>query len=68
MAKDPAVLRDRLLRDYFSCWSKGYIYREVLKGSYYIKVLRVFWATPNCPGNISIGGIEKARKYFIYIY
>jgi len=47
---------------------KGYIYREVLKCSYYIKVLRVLRTTPNCLGNVSIGGIKEAGKRFTYVY
>jgi len=47
---------------------KGYTYREVLKCSYHIKVLRVLRTTPNCPGNIGVGGIKEAGKRFAYIY
>jgi hypothetical protein len=47
---------------------KGYIYREVLKGSYYIKVLRVLQTIPNYLGNVSIGGIEEVGKYFACVY
>jgi len=43
---------------------KGYICREVLKCSCHIKVLRVLQTTPNCPGNISVGGIEEAGERF----
>ena len=47
---------------------ESYTYREVLEGSCYVKVLRVLQATPNCPGNMGIGGIKKAGEYFAYIY
>jgi hypothetical protein len=40
------------------------IYRELLKSSYYIKVLYVLRTISNCLGNISIGGIKEAGEYF----
>jgi len=46
---------------------KGYIYREVLEGSYYIKVLGVLQTTPNYPGNIGIGGLKEAGERFAWV-
>jgi hypothetical protein len=46
---------------------KGCTYREVLEGFCYIKVLRVFWTAPDCPGNIGVRGIKEAGKHFICI-
>ena len=43
---------------------EGCIYRELLKGSYYIKVLQVLRTIPNYLGNISIGGIKEAGERF----
>jgi hypothetical protein len=39
----------------------------VLNGFCHIKVLRVFWTTPDCPGNIGIGGIKETGKCFTCI-
>jgi hypothetical protein len=47
---------------------KKVIYKEVLKGFYYIKVLKVFKTIPNRLSDISVGNIKKSSKYFIYIY
>jgi hypothetical protein len=47
---------------------KGYIYREVLESFCYIKVLRVFWTTPNCLGGVGVRGIEEVSKCFTCIY
>jgi hypothetical protein len=47
---------------------EGYIYKKLLKSFYYIKVLSVLKTIPNCPGDISIGNIKKAGKYFIGVY
>jgi len=46
---------------------KGCTYREVLKCSCYIKVLKVLQTTPNYPGNVSVGGIKEAGKRFACI-
>ena len=46
---------------------KGYIYREALEGSCYIKVLRVLRTTSNYLGNIGIESIKEAGKRFAYI-
>jgi len=43
---------------------KGCIYGKVLEGSCHIKVLRVLWAIPNCPGNVGVGGIKEAGERF----
>ena len=40
----------------------------MLEGFCHIKVLKVLWATPNCLGNISIGGIKEAGKCFTCVY
>jgi hypothetical protein len=40
----------------------------VLKGFYYIKVLKVLKIIPDRPGNINIDSIKKAGEYFAYIY
>ena len=47
---------------------EGYIYRELLKSSCCIKVFQVLRTILNHPGNISIGGIKEAGKYFIRVY
>ena len=39
----------------------------MLKGSCHVKVLRVLRTTPNCLGNVVIGGIKEAGKCFAYI-
>ena len=43
---------------------EGYIYRELLKGSCYIKVLQVLRTISNYLGDISIGGIKEAGERF----
>ena len=53
------------LKATFNTSQEGCTYRELLKSSYYIKVLWVFRTIPDCLGNISIGGIKKADKYFV---
>jgi len=62
----PAFIID-CLETTLNASQKGYIYRKVLKCSYYIKVLRVLQTTPNYPGNVGIGGIKEAGKRFAYI-
>ena len=52
------------LKAAFNTSQKGCIYRELLKSSYYIKVLWVFRTIPNRPGNISIGGVKEAGERF----
>jgi hypothetical protein len=46
---------------------KDYTYREVLKGFCHIKVLKVFWTTANCLGNIGVRDIKEAGECFTYI-
>ena len=55
------------LETVFNASQKGYIYREVLEGSYYIKVLKVLQITFNCLGNIGIEGIKKVGKRFAQV-
>jgi len=43
---------------------KGCIYREVLGGSYHIKVFRVLRTIPNRLGDISVGGIKEVGERF----
>ena len=43
---------------------EGCIYREVLEGFYYIKVLRVLRTIPNRPGDISVGSIKEVGECF----
>jgi len=62
----PAFIID-CLKTALDASQKGCIYREVLKCSYYIKVLRVLQTTPNCLGNVGIGGIKEAGERFAYI-
>jgi hypothetical protein len=44
---------------------EGCIYEELLKSSCHIKVLQVLRTIPNYPGNIGIGGVKEADKYFM---
>jgi hypothetical protein len=44
---------------------EGCTYGELLKSSCYIKVLQVLRTIPNCPGDIGIGSVKEAGKYFI---
>ena len=46
---------------------EGCIYKELLKSSYYIKVLWVLKTIPNRPGDINIGNIKEAGKRFIRV-
>jgi len=62
----PAFIID-YLETALNASQKGYIYGEVLKCSYHIKVLRVLRTTPNCLGNVGIGGIKEAGERFAYI-
>jgi len=62
----PAFIID-CLETALNASQKGYIYGEVLKYSCHIKVLRVLRTTPNCPGNVGIGGIKEAGKRFVCI-
>ena len=55
------------LKAAFNISQKGYIYRELLKSSYHIKVLQVLRTIPNHLSNISIEGIKEADKYFVRI-
>jgi len=63
----PAFIID-YLETALNASQKGYIYREVLKCSCYIKVLRVLQTTPNYLGNVNIGGIKEAGKRFVCVY
>ena len=55
------------LKTTFNTGQKDCIYREVLKGSCYIKILKILQATPNCLGNVSIANIKETGKCFTYI-
>jgi len=52
------------LKAAFNTSQEGYTCRELLKGSYYIKVLWVFRTVPNRLGDISIGGVKEASERF----
>ena len=47
---------------------EGYIYKELLKSSYYIKVLWVFRIILNCLSDINIRSIKEASEYFIRVH
>jgi len=59
----PAFIID-CLETALNASQKGYICGEVLKCSCYIEVLRILRTTPNCPGNVSVGGIKEAGERF----
>ena len=46
---------------------EGYIYRELLKSSCYIKVFQVFRTIPNYLGNISRGNVKETDKCFVRV-
>ena len=46
---------------------EGYIYKELLKGFCYIKVLQVLKTIPDCLNNINIGGVKEAGECFIRV-
>jgi hypothetical protein len=56
------------LKAVFNTSQEGCIYRELLKNSYHIKVLWVLKTIPNCPGDISIGGIKEVGKCFVGVH
>ena len=47
---------------------EGCIYRELLKSFCYIKVFWVLRTIPDRPGNVGIGGVKEAGKYFARVY
>ena len=55
------------LKAVFNTSQEGCIYRELLKSSYYIKVLWVLRTISNYLGNIGIRGIKEAGKHFIRV-
>jgi hypothetical protein len=56
------------LKAVFNISQEGCIYKELLKSSYYIKVLWVLKTIPNYPGDIGIESVKKADKCFIGVY
>ena len=52
------------LKAAFNTSQEGCIYKELLKSSYYIKVLWVLKTIPNYLGDINIKSIKEAGEYF----